>query len=549
MRGQMMDYPLTLTHVLDRARKLYGKKEIVTKAGPSLVRYTYADMTARVARLANALEKLGVRRGDRVATFAWNNARHLELYFAVPCMGAVLHPLNLRLPGDQIAYIVNHAEDQVVFVDTSLLPAIEKLAPHLKSVKHYVIMDDKVPADCKLESVFAYEELLVATSPDYPWPHLDENDAAGMCYTSGTTGNPKGVVYSHRSIMLHCLGLTMADSLGLCERDTFLPVVPMFHVMAWGTPFACTMIGAKQVFPGPHLQPRDLAELIQAEKVTFAAGVPTIWFGLLTLLDKERYDLSSLRATVVGGAAAPRSMIEGFEKKHGIKILHAWGMTETSPLGTTAGLKSYQLDLPEDEQFAYRAKQGTPVPLVEIRGIDEQGQEIPWDGKTFGELEVRGPWIISSYYHDERSNDSFHDGWFKTGDVVTIDPDGFMQIVDRSKDLVKSGGEWISSQDLENAIMSHPKVAEAAVIAIPHPKWQERPLACVVPKPDFKDSITKEEIYEHLRPHYSGMYLPDDVVFIEAVPKTSVGKFDKKVLRVQFKDYVFQSSTLDRADK
>ena len=538
MRGQMMDFPLTLTSILDRARKLYAKKEIVTKAGPGLERYTYGEFAERVGRLANALEKLGVRRGDRVATFAWNNARHLELYFAAPCMGAVVHPLNLRLPGDQLAYIVQHADDQILFVDLTLLPAVEKLAPYLKNVKHFVVMADSVPPDCKLSPVHAYEELLSNVSADYPWPHLDENDAAGMCYTSGTTGHPKGVVYSHRSIYLHCMGLTMADSLGMMERDTFLPVVPMFHVMAWGTPYASAMVGCKLVFPGPHLAPRDLAELIQAEKVTFTAGVPTLWLGLLNLLEKERYDLSTLRALVVGGAAASQYMIEGFDKKHGLKIVHAWGMTETSPLGTVANLKSYQDDLPEAEKFAIRAKQGTPVPGVEIRGIDEQGHEIPWDGKTFGELEVRGQWIISGYYNDERSKESFHDGWFKTGDVVTIDPDGFMQIVDRSKDLVKSGGEWISSQDLENAIMSYPKVAEAAVIAIPHPKWQERPLACVVPKPDFKDSLTKEEIYDHLRPRYSHMYLPDDIVFIDSVPKTSVGKFDKKVLRVQFKDYV-----------
>ncbi len=549
MRGLMMDYPLTLTPILDRAQRLYGKKEIVTKAGPTLQRYTYAEFVDRVGRLANALEKLGVRRGDRVATFAWNNARHLELYFAVPCMGAVLHPLNLRLPGDQLAYIVNHAEDQVLFVDTSLLPAVEKLAPYLKSVKHFVVMDDQVPPDCSLNPVHAYEELLGEAGPDYPWPHLDENDAAGMCYTSGTTGHPKGVVYTHRSIFLHCMGLTMADSLGLMERDTYMPVVPMFHVMAWGTPFACAMVGAKQVFPGPHLQPRDLVELIQAEKVTFTAGVPTIWLGILGLLEKERYDLSSLRQMVVGGAAAPQWMIEAFEKKHGLKVTHAWGMTETQPLGTVANLKSYQSDLSEAEKFAIRAKQGTPVPCVEIRGMDEEGKAIPWDGKTFGELQVRGPWIISSYYNDERSKESFQEGWFRTGDVVTIDPDGFVQIVDRTKDLVKSGGEWISSQELENAIMSHPKVAEAAVIAVPHPKWQERPLACVVAKPDYKDSLTKEEIYAHLRPRYASMYLPDDIVFIEAVPKTSVGKFDKKVLRAQFKDYVLQSTAMDRTDK
>jgi fatty-acyl-CoA synthase len=538
MQGLMMDYPLTLTPILERAKRLYGRKEIVTKAGPSLKRYTYADMTERVGRLANALEKLGVRRGDRVATLAWNNAYHLEIYFAVPCMGAVLHPLNLRLPGDQLAYIIQHADDQVVFVDPTLLPALEKLAPHLKNVRHYIILGDTVPAGTTLSPVHAYEDLINSVGSDYPWPRLDENEAAGMCYTSGTTGNPKGVVYSHRSIFLHSLGLSMTDSFGISERDIFMPVVPMFHVLAWGTPFVCTMLGAQMVFPGPHMTPRDLAELIQAERVTLTAGVPTLWIGLLNLLENERYDLSSLRGMIVGGAAAPQWMIEAFERKHGITVMHAWGMTEMSPLGTVSRLKSYQVDLPEAERFAIRAKQGTAVPGVDIRAVDEQGREVAWDGKGFGELQVRGPWIISSYYNDERSTDAFQDGWFRTGDVVTIDPEGFMQIVDRTKDLVKSGGEWISSVDLENTIMSHPKVLEAAVIAVPHPRWQERPLACVVAKPDFKENITKEEIYDHIRPHFASWALPDDIVFIDAIPKTSVGKFDKKVLRVQYQDYI-----------
>jgi fatty-acyl-CoA synthase len=537
MQGQMMDYPLTLTPLLERARRLFPKKEIITKAGPNLERMTYGQMTERVARLANVLEKLGVRRGDRVATFAWNNERHLELYFAIPCMGAVLHTLNLRLPADQLTYIVAHADDHVLFVDPTLLPAIEKLAPQFKSVKHYVVMSDKVPEGTTLKPVYAYEELLANASPDYPWPHLDENEAAAMCYTSGTTGHPKGVVYSHRSIYLHSLGLGLIDSLGIAEHDVFLPVVPMFHVLAWGTPFATVMLGTTIVFPGPHLQPRDLAELIQAEKVTMTAGVPTLWLGLLALLDKERYDLSSLRGLIVGGAAAPQSMIEGFEKKHGLKVIHAWGMTETSPLGTVSRLKSYQELWSDERRFALRAKQGISVPGIEIRAVDESGREIPWDGKAFGELQVRGPWVISSYYHDDRSAESFMDGWFRTGDVVTIDDEGFVQIVDRTKDLVKSGGEWISSQELENVIMAHPKVLEAAVIAVPHPKWQERPLACVVPKPDFKDNLTKAEIYDHLRTRFDKMYLPDDIVFVEALPKTSVGKFDKKVLRAQYKDY------------
>ncbi len=538
MQGQMMDYQLTLTPLLDRARRLFPNKEIVTKAGPGLERMTYAQMTERVARLAGALEKLGVKRGDRVATFAWNNARHLELYFAIPCMGAVLHPLNLRLPGDQLAYIIAHADDQVLFVDPTLLPAIEKLAPHLKSVKHYVVMGDKVPEGTTLTPVHAYEDLLKKSSPNYPWPNLNENDAAAMCYTSGTTGNPKGVVYSHRSIYLHCLGLSMTDSFGLSERDIFLPVVPMFHVLAWGTPFATVMLGTKIVFPGPHMQPRDLAELIQAEKVTATAGVPTLWLGMLALMDKERYDLSSLRAMIVGGAAAPQFMIEAYQKKYNIAVMHAWGMTELSPLGTVSRLKSYQLDLPEAEQYALRAKQGTSVPGIELRAVDDDGKEVPWDGKTFGELQVKGPWVVSSYYNDDRSADCFMDGWFRTGDVVTIDPEGFVQIVDRTKDLVKSGGEWISSQDLENYIMAHPKVQEAAVIAIPHPKWQERPLAFVVARQEYKDNLAKAEIYEHLKTRFEKMYLPDDIVFIDSVPKTSVGKFDKKVLRAQYKDYV-----------
>ena len=537
MQGQMMEYQLTLTPLLERAQRLFPKKEIVTKAGPGLERFTYEQMAERVGRLANALSKLGVKSGDRVATFAWNNARHLEIYFAAPCMGAVLHPLNLRLPADQLIYIVGHAADKVLFVDPTLLPAVEKLSAHFKNIKHYIVMGDKVPEGTTLSPVHAYEELLANASPDYPWPQLNENDAAAMCYTSGTTGNPKGVVYSHRSIYLHSLGLSMTDSFGLSEADVFMPVVPMFHVLAWGTPFATVMLGTKLVFPGPHMQPRDLASLIEAEKVTLTAGVPTLWLGILNLLEKEHYDLSSLRGMIVGGAAAPQSMIEAFEKKHGLNVIHAWGMTEMSPLGTVSRLKSYQHNLPEAEQFAIRAKQGVAVPAVDIRAVDKAGKEIPWDGKAFGELQVKGPWVVSGYYNDDRTPESFMDGWFRTGDVVTIDPEGFVQIVDRTKDLVKSGGEWISSQDLENAIMAHPKVLEAAVIAVPHPKWQERPLACVVPKPDFKDSLTKAELFEHLRGRFDKMYIPDDIVFIEAVPKTSVGKFDKKVLRAQYKDY------------
>jgi fatty-acyl-CoA synthase len=538
MEGLMMDWPLTLHHFLDRAARLFPRKEIATRTAAGMHRYTYADFHRRVHRLAHALTRLGIGRGDRVATFAWNTYRHLEIYFAAPCMGAVLHTLNIRLAPDQLIYIINHAEDRVIFVDASLVPLLERIRDQIPTVKAFVIMSDTGPVQTSLSPALDYEALL-AESPEapYPWPRLDENAAAGMCYTSGTTGNPKGVVYSHRAIFLHSMALCLADTFGICERDVLMPVVPMFHANAWGMPFAGVMVGAKPVFPGPHLQPRDVAELIQNERVTVTAGVPTIWIGLYALLERERYDLSSLRVMPVGGSAMPRALIEAFEKRFGIRIAHAWGMTEMTPLGTVANLKSYMESWLDEERFAVRAKQGMPVVGVEIRAVDEQGREVPWDGKTMGELQVRGPWVIRAYYNDPRTAEAFQDGWFRTGDVVTIDPEGYIQIVDRTKDLIKSGGEWISSVDLENALMAHPKVLEAAVIAVPHPKWQERPLAVVVPRPEFKEDLTKEELLEFLRPRFAKWWLPDDIVFVEAIPKTSVGKFDKKVLREQFKDY------------
>jgi fatty-acyl-CoA synthase len=538
MEGLMMDWPLTLHHFLDRAARLFPRKEIATRTAAGMHRYTYADFHRRVHRLAHALTRLGIGRGDRVATFAWNTYRHLEIYFAAPCMGAVLHTLNIRLAPDQLIYIINHAEDRVIFVDASLVPLLERIRDQIPTVKAFVIMSEAGPVQTSLSPALDYEALL-AESPEapYPWPRLDENAAAGMCYTSGTTGNPKGVVYSHRAIFLHSMALCLADTFGICERDVLMPVVPMFHANAWGMPFAGVMVGAKLVFPGPHLQPRDIAELIQNERVTVTAGVPTIWIGLYALLERERYDLSSLRVMPVGGSAMPRALIEAFEKRFGIRIAHAWGMTEMTPLGTVANLKSYMESWPDEERFAVRAKQGMPVVGVEIRAVDEQGREVPWDGKTMGELQVRGPWVIRAYYNDPRTAEAFQDGWFRTGDVVTIDPEGYIQIVDRTKDLIKSGGEWISSVDLENALMAHPKVLEAAVIAVPHPKWQERPLAVVVPRPEFKEDLTKEELLEFLRPRFAKWWLPDDIVFVEAIPKTSVGKFDKKVLREQFKDY------------
>lgn len=535
MQALIMDYPLTITYLLERARRLYARKEIATKTAEGVHRYTYADFYARVCRLAHVLRELGIKAGDRVGTFAWNTYRHLEVYFAVPCSGAVVHTVNIRLAPADLIYIINHAEDKALFIDQGLIQTLEPLREELKTVRAYVVMGDGPLPETALRPVYRYEDLLAQAPSEFAWPKLDERSACGMCYTSGTTGNPKGVVYSHRGVFLHSLALTSAEVFGINERDVVLPVVPMFHVNAWGLPYASTLVGAKQVYTGQFLQPPDLAQLIETERVTVAAGVPTIWIGLLAYLKQHPHDISSLRVMPVGGSAAPPSLIEEYDKL-GARIVHAWGMTEMTPIGVVSRLRGEMEDLPPEEQLKIRAKQGYPVPGVEIRAVDEEGREVPWDGKTLGELQVRGPWVMSSYYNDPRNAEAFMDGWFRTGDVVTIDENGYIQIADRTKDLVKSGGEWISSVELETAIMGHPKVLEAAVIAVPHERWQERPLACVVPKPEAKDTITAEEIIEHLRPRFARWWLPDAVVFVEAIPKTSVGKFDKKVLREQFKD-------------
>jgi fatty-acyl-CoA synthase len=534
MRGLMMDYPLTINLQLERANRLFPKKEVVTRTPTGLHRYTYADLYKRTCRLANALTALGVRRGDRVGTFAWNTYRHLELYLAVPSSGAVLHTLNIRLFPEQITFIVNHAEDGVIFLDDTLISTLEPLAKEFRGVRAFVVMGDGPLPVTSLQPLYRYEDLLASAKEEYDFPKLDENAAAGMCYTSGTTGNPKGVTYSHRSLVLHSFAQAMADSFGLSEADVVLPVVPMFHANAWGLPFTATMVGATQVYPGVQPTPKDIAELIQNLGVTVTGGVPTVLIGLLSVLEQQHYDLSSLRCVPCGGSAVPESLIEKYDHL-GINVIQAWGMTETSPLATVSRTRSSMGSWDDKQRRAVRAKQGMPLPGVEIRVVDDTGHELPWDGKGVGELQVRGPWIVGEYYNDPRSAAAFQDGWFKTGDVAAIDADGYVQITDRAKDVIKSGGEWISSVELENAIMAHPQVLEAAVIGLPHERWQERPLACVVPKPGRK--LTKEAIMNHLKDRVAKWWLPEDVVFVEALPKTSVGKFAKRDLREQFKDY------------
>ena len=535
----MMSYPLTLTHFFERSRRLFARKAIATRVpGKPLFRYTYGDFAERTMRLAGALAALGVRRGDRVATFAWNSHRHLELYWATPLSGAVLHTLNIRLSPLDLTYIVNHAGDSVIFADASLWPVLAAIRDKLPTVRQIVIMPDGVAdaAETAGREHREYEALLAAAQPVSGWPELRETDAAGMCYTSGTTGHPKGVVYTHRAMFLHCLAEATTDLFGISENDRILHIVPMFHANSWCLPYTALMAGADQVFAGPNPQPPDICRMIQGEKVTFTGAVPTVWIAIKELCEKEGYDISSLRTIAIGGSAAPRSLQQAYAKNFGVQMAHAWGMTEMTPLGTVTRLKSYMGDWSEEKKYDVYSRVGYPSVGVDVRIVADSGAEPPWDGESMGELQVRGPWVVASYYDNPESADRFTaDGWFRTGDVATIDAEGYVQITDRTKDLIKSGGEWVSSVDVENLIMSHPKVLEAAVIAVPHPKWVERPLACVVPKPG--STLEPGEIIDFLRPQLARWALPDAVEIIDAVPKTSVGKFDKKVLRERYKSW------------
>ncbi len=541
MHGLIMDRPLLISSLLEFGARNHAGSEIVSRTteGP-IHRYTLADAHGRAKQLAKAMARLGVDRGDRIATIAWNNYRHFELYFAISGMGAVCHTINPRLFHEQIVYVINHAEDKYVFMDLTFVPLLEALGAHLPKVAGYVIMTDKehMP-ETKLENVHCYEDLLAAEDDDYAWPEFDELTASSLCYTSGTTGNPKGVLYSHRSTMLHTFAICSAEGPGLNSRIAYLAVVPMFHVNAWGIPYGCALTGAKLVLPGPRYEGDMIFDLLDDENVNITAGVPTIWMMLLAEMKKRGRKPEALETVIVGGSAFPTSMIVAFEEDFGVNVHHAWGMTELSPIGSSGSLLTSMLDLPKEERWAVKSKQGRAIWGVEKKIVGEDGAELPQDGVAFGELMVRGPWTASAYYNDaEATAQSFtEDGWFHTGDVATIDEHGIMQIVDRKKDVIKSAGEWISSIDLENAAMAHPAIQEAAVIGMPHPKWDERPLLVVVAAE--RQSPELEEVREFLADKVAKWWLPDDLMVLDELPRTATGKVSKLNLREQLKDYVF----------
>ncbi|MBY4945223.1 fatty-acid--CoA ligase [Cupriavidus respiraculi] len=534
LMGQMMGEPLLISSIIKHAARHYGTTEIVSRRTEGdLHRYTYRDCELRARKLAQALQALGVQPGERIGTLAWNGYRHLEIYYAVSGSGAVCHTINPRLFPEQIAYIVNHADDRYVFFDLTFLPLVEGLAAHCPQVKGWVAMTDRahMPAEPKVP-LLCYEELVEAQDGNYEWPQLDENSASSLCYTSGTTGNPKGALYSHRSTVLHSYAAALPDALGCSAKDVILPVVPMFHVNAWGLPYAVPLVGAKLVFPGAKLDGASLYELFEQEKVSFSAGVPTVWLGLLQHVQANDLKFSSFKRTVIGGSAAPPAMIRTLNAL-GVEVIHAWGMTEMSPLGTSCKLLAKHLALPEDEQQKILEKQGRVIYGVDMKIVDGEGKELPWDGKAFGDLMVRGPWVITQYYRNDAS--PLVDGWFPTGDVATIDADGYMQITDRSKDVIKSGGEWISSIDIENVAAAHPAVHMAACISVHHPKWDERPLLVVMKKAGAE--VSREELLKFFEGKVAKWWIPDDVAFVTEIPLTATGKMQKLKLREQFKDY------------
>ena len=541
----MMDYPLTVRSIYQRARMLFPGKQLATRRPGGVQRTTYGEWAERVARLAGGLRGLGVGPGDRVATFCWNHDRHLEVYFAAAMMGASYHTLNIRLGGDQLAYIVNHARDKVLVTDAELAPAIGPVLPSLDTVEHLLVLDgaDEERPVLGFVSEHGYEELVERSAPMRDWPDLDEDQTAGICYTSATTGHPKGVAYPHRALFLHSLMVGLVDTAAICERDVLLPIVPMFHVNAWGMPFAATWYGAGQVYGGPAPTPADYLRLIREEGVTVSAGVPTVWLGILQLLDQRGGDLGRLRRIICGGSAAPVSMIRAYEERFGVEFIHAYGMTEATPVTHFSRLKSTMGDLPVEARYGYKAKQGLLVPGLEQRVVDADGDPVPADGKSMGELQLRGPWIASEYLDDERSAQTFVDGWYHTGDVATLDGEGYLHLVDRTKDLVKSGGEWISSVELENALMGHPEVAQAAVIAIPDEKWGERPMAVVVRKPD--SDVGEAEVVASVAGKFPKWWLPERVEFVDEIPMTATGKFSKRLLRERFVGSVHEEEGSD----